>query len=421
MASNRAASKLTDVAIRNAKAGPKVRRMPDGEGLSLEVHPNGAKYWRLRYRHGGKERMAGLGVWDDVSLKQAREEARELRKLIAAGKDPVQHRRQEARQLAATVSNTFEAVARDWLEHNPNHLASITLGKARWLFETFVFPSLGRRPVSEISVSELLDALRKVERSGKIETAHRMRSRCSQVFRYAIATDRAGSDPTRDLRGALARRRERHHAALTDPAEVGTLLRKIEGYKGQYSTVAALRLCPLVFLRPGELRAAEWPEIDLETATWTIPAARMKGVHRLKDASDTHVVPLCRQAVTILKELQRVTGRTRLVFPSVRAPKSPMSENTVTAALRSMGYTGEQMTAHGFRTIASTLLHELGYPSAVIEAQLAHKQRNKVAAAYNRAEYLPDRRAMMQRWADYLDSLRKETDHNSPAGNNENG
>lgn len=393
--------KLTDVHLRNAKPREKVYRLADSGGLCIEVNPSGALYWRLRYRHAGKARMIALGVFPEVSLKVARTRAVEKRQLISAGIDPVQERKETARQQVASVSNTFEAVARDWMRHNPDHLAAVTLNKARWMLETFAFPFVGRRPIVEIKPPEILEALRKVEGAGKLETAHRLRSRCSQVFRYAIGTSRAESDPTRDLRDAIRSVKVKSHAALTAPDDVGELMRRIDNYQGQFVTRCALRLAPLVFVRPGELRAAEWAEIDLTAGMWAIPAARMKR----KDQGE-HLVPLSRQAIVVLEDIKRLTGRHRLVFPSVRSPQKPMSENTITAALRSMGYSGEQMTGHGFRSTASTLLHELGYASAIIERQLAHGIRNKIAAAYNRAEHLPSRKAMMQAWADHLDELK---------------
>lgn len=395
---------LTDAHVRNAKPRAKLYRVADGGGLCLEVHPNGARYWRLRYRHGGKARMHGLGVWPEVGLKEARQKAADAQRKVAAGLDPVRERKSQSRQLALAVANTFEALGREWLEHNPNRLAPVTLGKARWLLESFAFPTFGGLPIVDVKPSEILPALRQLEASGKLETAHRLRALCSRVYRYAIASDRAASDPTRDLGGAIRTTRARNHARLTDPEQVGKLLRCIDAFDGQYITRAALRLAPLVFVRPGELRAAQWAEFDLDGGTWTIPAERMKR----KDQGQ-HIVPLARQAVAILRELHALTGRNRLLFPSVRSPKRCMSENTMTYALRRMGFTGDQMTAHGFRGTASTLLHERGYASPIIERQLAHGQQSKVAAAYNHAEYLPERRRMMQYWADYLDQLRSNS------------
>jgi integrase len=388
--------KLTQAAVNSAKPRDKIYRIADGRGLCLEVQPTAARYWRFRYRHGGKARMAALGVYPEVSLAEARERCLEARKLLSAGSDPVQAKRTEKARLAVSVANTFEAVAREWLAKETGTLATVTLTKARWMLEAFAFPRIGARPVSELQPPELLDVLRRVESAGKIETAHRLRSRCSQVFRYAIATHRALSDPTRDLAGALKTKKAKHRAALTDPRRIGELMRAIDAFDGQYVTKAALRLAPLVFVRPGELRGAQWDEIDLDAGEWRIPAERMK-------MRAPHIVPLSTQAVTVLRELQALTGRNKLVLQSPSVPRKPISENTLNYALRRMGFTADEMTSHGFRGMASTLLHEKGWASNLIERQLAHADRNSVRAAYNHAEYLDERRRMMQAWADWLD------------------
>ena len=389
---------LTETQIKNAKAGDKPRKLFDGEGLFLLIHPNGGKWWRFKYRIDGKEKSLSFGVYPDVPLKRARELRDEARALVAAHADPSIKRQNEK----TTKAITFELVAREWLELQTEKLAPITLAKARWMLETFIFPKLGSRPVAEISAPDLLDVLREIEARGTHETAHRTKQRCGQVFRYAIATRRATRDVTQDLRGALAPVVTTNHAAITEPRRIAELLRAIEGYAGQPITQAALKLAPLVFVRPGELRAAEWSEFDLDRAEWRITPERTK----LRRA---HVVPLAKQAVSILKDLAPLTGDGRYVFPSLRSPSRPMSENTTNAALRRLGYTTEQMTSHGFRALASTCLNEQGFAPDVIELQLAHKERNKVRAAYNRAERLQERRAMMQAWADYLDSLRANT------------
>jgi integrase len=387
-------AKLSAAKVRTAKAGKHF----DGGGLFLDVRPNGARYWRMKYRHAGKEKLLALGVYPEVSLAEARERAEAARKLRRHGLDPLAERKRADRQAATLAERTFGAVAAEWLAKNRGAFAPVTYAKAEWMFG--MVSALDRRPIAEIEAPEILDVLRKVEARGKLETAHRLKQRLGQVFRYAIATGRAERDPTADLRGALAPIKPTPRAALTDPAKVGELLRAIEGFTGQFVTLCALRLAPLCFVRPGELRAAEWSEIDLEAGEWRIPAARMK-------MRAEHVVPLSEQAVAILRELYALTGRGRFLFPSLRTPHRPMSENTINAALRRMGYAKDEMTGHGFRALASTRLNELGWPPDVIERQLAHAPRNKVRAAYNRAAYLAERRKMMQAWADYLDGLRE--------------
>ncbi|MGH8115082.1 MAG: tyrosine-type recombinase/integrase, partial [Rhodanobacteraceae bacterium] len=303
-------------------------------------------------------------------------------------------------KLTAKVSSetAFESIAREWLARR-DELSAATRNKNLWLLG-LAFPWIGARPISAITVPELLAVLRRVEARGKLETTQRLKQVCGQVFRYAVATGRAERDPTGDLRGALKTTKTRHHASITDPAKVGELMRAMDGFSGYYVTRSAMYLAPLVFVRPGELRKAEWAEFDLDKAEWRIPAERMK-------MRETHLVPLSTQAVAILRELRPLTGTGRYVFPSNRGMARPMSENTITAALRRLGYTGDEMTGHGFRSMASTLLHEQGWPSDVIERQLAHAERNKIKAAYNYAEYLPQRRKMMQAWADYLDMLKQ--------------
>ena len=386
---------LTDTAIRNARTAEKAYKLPDGGGLVLLVNPNGSKWWRWRYRFRGVEKMLSFGVYPEATLKLARERRDEARHLLARGIDPGAKRRVER----ASQANTFEAIAREWFDLNQKKFAEATIEKTRWTLEGLLFPSLGSRPIGEITAPEILATLRPLEARGKHETAHRTRQRASQVFRYAIATGRAERDPAADLRGALASVTTRHHPAVTEPTRVGELLRAIDGYQGQPSVGCALRLAPIVFVRPGELRAAEWSEFDLERAEWRIAANRMK-------MREPHLVPLSRQAIEILRDIHPLTGSGRFVFPSIRTSARPMSENTLTAALRRIGYSGTEMTVHGFRAMASTCLNEQGWAPDVIELQLAHTERNKVRAAYNRAERLPERRKLMQSWADYLDGLR---------------
>ena len=386
---------LTNTAIRNAKPRVKRYRLFDSQGLYIEVAPSGGKWWRLKYRILGKEKRLSLGVYPEVSLKDAREKRDQARRSLSEGADPI-----EARKLQSIADGaSFEAVAREWfIKFAPGWSESHANRILRRL-ENDVFPWLGYRSIDQIDPPELLKVIRRIESRGALETAHRAIRNCGQVFRYAVATGRAERDPTTDLNGALPPARSRHYPTITDPEAIGDLLRAIDGYQGSPITRAALRLAPLVFVRPGELRHAEWPDINLKCAEWRIPPEKMK--HRR-----IHLVPLSRQAITILKELQLRTGHGQYLFPGRRSPRRPMSENTINAALRNLGYDKNQMTGHGFRSMASTLLNEQGcwHPDA-IERQLAHVERNNVRAAYNYAEYLDERRRMMQAWADYLESL----------------
>ncbi len=397
---------LTDTKLRNLKSVARATKLYDTLGLFLlcnppsERNPKGSRLWRYKYYYAGKEKLLALGAYPDLSLQQAREQRDKARKLLAQGGDPGEHKKQEYEALLNAHANSFEAVAREWLERQKSKLDDVTLKKADALLTKWAFPWIGSRPVSAITPRELLErVLRRVEASGKLETVHRLKQRCGQIFRYAIATGRAERDPTPDLRGALATAKTRSHASITDPVKIGELLRAIDGFDGQFVTRCALKLTPLVFVRPGELRRAEWKEINLDGAIWSIPAERMK-----MDAP--HLVPLSRQAVAILRELNPYTCKGRYVFPGARSWQRPMSENTVNAALRRMGYDGSEMVAHGFRSMASTLLNEQGWAPDVIERQLAHAERNEVRRAYNRAKYLEERTKMMQAWADNLDSLR---------------
>jgi integrase len=365
-----------------------------GKGMFLLVNPDGGRWWRFRYRFQGREKTISLGVFPEVSISEAEDLRDDFRKQLRAGIDPSAKRKAERN----ADGDTFQAVAEEWLEKQKD-LSDDTVEQFRTRMMTYLYPKIGNHKVGSIEPSDLLTALRSVEAKGRHDTAHRCKSLAGRVFRYAIATGRAKRDPSADLKGALVSVRATHHAALTTPKDVGKLMVAIEGYAGFSSVMAAIRLAPLVFVRPGELRGAEWGEFDLEAAEWRIPAKRMK-----MDAE--HIVPLSRQAVAVLKEQQKISGRGRYVFPSVRTNDKPISENTINAALRGMGYTKDQMTGHGFRTTASTLLHERGFDSDVIERQLAHTEGNKTKAAYNRAAHLPERRKMMQAWADYLSKLR---------------
>lgn len=400
---------LTDVLIKTAKPGPKPVRLFDGGGLYLEVAPSGGKWWRLKYRHDGKEKRLSLGTYPDTSLKDARERRDLARRDLAAGIDPGAKRKAEKATRTALAANTFEAVAREW--HQAVHCAAVTEGHAaRTLLrlEQDAFPWIGATPIAEVTAPKLLEALRKVEARGAIETAHRVRQACGQVFRYGIATGRCERDPAADLRDALQPVIVKHHAAITEPRKVGELLRAFDDYQGLPTTRAALKLAPLVFLRPGELRQAEWAEFDLDAAVWTVPAARMKRTKQQKASGAPHLVPLSRQAVAVLRELEPLTGRGRYVFPSPRGGSRPMSDNAVLSALRRMGFAKDEMSGHGFRAMARTLMAErLGVPESVVEAQLAHAVRDSLGRAYNRTEFVDQRRSMMQQWADYLDTLRQ--------------
>jgi integrase len=387
-----------------AYRGAHSRRQTEGEALQATrrpgaifalVTPPGGRLWRLRYRHAGRESMIGLGAFPDVALKAARARRDEARQLIASGVNPAAAKRAKRAQHA----NTFQAVALEWL--GKQQYAPVTLEKAEWVFRGLLFPFIGSRPVAQLTAPEILEVLRRIEARGKHETAHRAKQRISQVLRYAIATGRAERDPTADLRGALAPLIVTNHAALTEPGRVGDLLRAIDGYVGQLTTHAALRLAPYVFVRPGEIRAAEWREFTLDgkEPEWRIPRERMK-------MGEQHVVPLSSQAVAILRELQPLTGHGRYVFPSLRSSSRPLSDNTLNAALRRLGYSTKEMTTHGFRSMASMLLNEQGWHPDLIELQLAHAERNKVRAAYNKAQRIAERRKMMQAWADYLDGLK---------------
>lgn len=390
------AKPLTDVLIRKAKPGDKPLR--DGGGLYLLIGEAGRHGWRLDYRIAGVRRTISLGVYPDVTLATARERREDARRLVAAGIDPSVQRQAAKAAAQESAANSFELVAREWLTRQ-KWVDSYQVKVKAWL-EKDVFPYIGKRAVSDIAAPEFLKIARRIEERGAIESAHRIMQNCGQVMRYAIATGRANHNPVSDLRGALTAPTSRHHAAIIDPTDLGGLLRAIDGYNGDPTTRAALKLAPLVFVRPGELRNAEWTEIDLQRGEWNIPAEKMK-------MRQPHLVPLSDQAVAILQELQPLTGRGQYVFPGGRSPRRPMSNNALTAALRRMGYDGDTMTPHGFRATARTLLDEgLGFRPDYIEHQLAHAVRDPNGRAYNRTAHLPERRKMMQAWADYLDKIR---------------
>lgn len=392
---------LSDTAIRAAKPKDKTYLMTDGEGMYLEITPSGGKWWRFKYRFDGKQKRLSLGTYPDTGLKDAREKRQEARRLLAAGVDPSENRKAQKAAGSGDAANSFEVIAREWFGRQaptwvPSHSEKIISRLERDLF-----PWLGKRVIGTITAPELLAALRRIEDRGAVETAHRALQNCGQIFRYAIATGRADRDPCPALRGALAPVKQTHYPAVTDPNKIGALLRAMDSYEGTLVTKSALRLAPLVFVRPGELRAAEWSEIDLERAEWTIPASRMK-------MGLAHLVPLSTQAAAILEEVRTLTGDGRFVFPSARTKDRPMSDNAVLAALRRMGIPKEEMTGHGFRAMARTVLDEvLHFRPDYIEHQLAHSVRDPNGRAYNRTAHILERRQMMQAWADYLDTLKE--------------
>ncbi|MFT4197678.1 MAG: integrase arm-type DNA-binding domain-containing protein [Pseudoxanthomonas sp.] len=393
---------LTDVVIRKARPEAKPRKLADGGGLYLLLNPDGARWWRLKYRFAGKEKLLSLGTYPDTSLGEARERRDAARKLLANGVDPGVQRKAEKARSAELAANTFEAVAREWYAVKSVQLVPSYRSKVLARIEGDLLPLLGKRPVAELTAPEILKALRRIEDRGANETAHRVLQTCGQVFRYAVATGLLDADPTAALRGALAPVQGSHHAAITDPVALGGLLRAVDGYDGHLATRYALQLAALLFVRPGELRHAEWAEFDLQARQWCIPAVKMK-------MREDHIVPLSDQAIAILKQLETVSGNRQYLFPSVRSPKRAMSDNTLNAALRRLGYATTSHTAHGFRATARTLLDEvLHFRPDYIEHQLAHAVRDPNGRAYNRTAHLPERRKMMQAWADYLERLRKD-------------
>jgi len=389
---------LTDTAVRNAKPGTKPIRLFDGGGLYLEISPAGGKLWRLKYRFDTKEKRLALGAYPDVPLKDARERREAARKLLATGIDPGETRKAEKKARAEQGANTFEALGREWMAVRGKDWTPIYASKTLSCLERHAFPAIGALPIAELAAPDLLALLRAIEQRGTVDMAHRIQQHCGAIFRFAISTGRAIADPVASLRGALSTVRKEHFAALTNPQDYAGLLRDIDGYRGEVTTKVAMQLLALTFQRTKEVRYAEWSQFDFDAALWRIPAEVMK-------MREAHIVPLSRQAIAALETVRPLTGTGRLVFPSAISRERPISENTVTYALARMGYKG-RMTGHGFRSVASTLLNEQGFRSELIERQLAHAERNAVRAAYNRAEYLPERRRMMQAWADYLDKIK---------------
>lgn len=390
---------LTDIKVKNAKGKVKPYKLTDGQGLYLHITPTSGKWWRFKYRFDGKEKLLSFGTYPEVSLADARDKRTDARKQVAAGIDPSKIRKAQ-KAARGQAENSFEVVTREWHGKFTPRWTPIHADTTIRRLERDAFPWIGARPINELKAPELLAVLRRVESRGTLETAHRVKTICGQVFRYAVATGRAERDPTADLKGALPPATQRHLAAVTNPKEVAELLRAIDGYQGSFVVKCALQLSSMFFVRPGELRHAEWSEFDFDTATWSIPAGKMK----MKQA---HIVPLSRQAVEVLMALQPLTGNGRYVFPGHRSSLRPMSNNAILAALRRMGYDKDEMTGHGFRAMARTILDEvLQIRPEFIEHQLAHAVRDPNGRAYNRTAHLDERKKMMQQWSDYLDGLK---------------
>ncbi len=389
--------KLTDAACKAAKAKERASKLPDGMGMFLLITPQGSKLWRIKYRIGGKEKLLSLGPYPETSLSEAREQRTEIRKALKAGFDPSEIRKDKKKQSNLNAENTFEAIAREWHEHTKGRWTDRHAKTTLHRLEMDIFPEIGRRPVRDTTPPQILDALRKIESRGAYEIARRAMQVCGQVFRFAVATGRADSDPTRDLKGALKPFKKGHYTALDSkdlPAFLRVLNRNEQRLYAQ--TMRAVKLLMLTFVRTGELIGVKWDEFDWEAKEWHIPAERMK-------MRKPHIVPLSKQVIAILREQQELTGQWEWVFPNQVRPKSHMSNNTILMALRRMGYQ-HKTTGHGFRALAmSTIKENLGYRHEVVDRQLAHAQRNKVDAAYDRAQFLPERKKMMQEWADYLD------------------
>jgi len=398
---------LTDVAIRNAKPGEKAIKLTDGAGMFLLITPAGGKLWRLKYRIDGREKLLAIGAYPEIGLSEARKQREEARSLLALGKDPSREKQRDKVRSRVQAADTFTALSNEYCAKRKRDgergWATATATRCEYLL-SLLNGSIGRLAISEIEPADILLAVRKIEAKGNLESARRTLQLSSMVFRYAVATARLRSDPTRDLRGALTAPTVTHYGAITDAGRVGELLRAIDGYEGQGITRLALQLAPHIFVRPGEMRHAEWSEIDIDAALWIIPGGKMK-------MRKAHYVPLSRQALAVLAELRSVTGPAGYVFPSIRSRTRPMSENTINAALRRLGYASKEMTAHGFRAMASTLLNESGkwHPDA-IERALAHGDSDKVRAAYHRGAHWKERVEMAQWWSDNLDQLRKGAD-----------
>lgn len=403
---------LSDVAIRKLRASDKTQRIFDGAGLYLEVSPAGGKWWRLKYRFQGKEKRLSLGVYPATGLAQARIKRDEARKLLARDIDPAVQRKATRAAGKEAASNSFEVIAREWLAVRQPEWTERQFEKERDRLQNHAFPWIGKLPIREVGVAEIRSLLDRIVRRGHLEQAHRLRFQLSRVFKYAVAAEYTYRDPAADLSATLPARRKQNYPTITDPEKVGGLLRVIDSFDGTFVVACALKLAPMLFVRPGELRGAEWPEFELnhdDSPRWSIPPARRKLRKAQKEDPKTppQIVPLPTQAVAILKELHLVTGSGRYLFPGVRSRKRPISDMTINAALRRLGYDRDTLTGHGFRHMASTLLNELGFKAEAIERQLSHKEPG-VRGIYNKAEYLPERIKMMQAWADYLDALRQD-------------
>lgn len=391
---------LSQVKCKNAKPKSRTYRLFDEKGLYLEITPKDQKWWRLKYRYKGKEKRISLGVFPEVGLKEVRDLRDDARQQLRNNVDPSAIRKARKLSNSSVSDNSFEVIAREWHAKQSSVWSESYSVDVMQRIERNAFPIIGQTPIQEITTAEILEMLRLMEKRGLRETTFRIRAISSQIFRYAIITGRAERDPAADLIGSLAPRKRNHFASITDPSKIGQLLRAINSYEGEFATGIALKLAPYVFVRPGELRRAEWSEIDFRDKLWRIPADKMKkGI--------AHIVPLSTQSISLFKDIQEFTGNGDYIFPSIRTLLRPMSENTINAALRRLGYEKEEMTGHGFRSMASTRLNELGWESDLIERQLAHTEKNAVRGAYNFAEYLPKRRKMMQAWADYLDGLKE--------------
>ncbi len=393
---------LNDAKARNAKPRAQAYRLSDAKGMYLEVSASGGRHWRLAYRFAGKRKLLSLGSYPDVTLTKARNRRDDARRLLADGVDPGAVKQASKRATVATQTGSFEVIAREWLAKQKQTWAEVTYGRVESLFDRDIFPWIGAKAITELNAPDVLAMARRIEARGALETAHRAINNCGQVFRYAVATGRAQRDPTRDLRGALPAPQGGHFAAIIEPKRVGELLRLLEGYSGTHVVRCALKLAPLLFVRPGELRHARWADIDLDAAEWR---------YQVTKTGQPHIVPLPTQAVAVLRDLHPLTGRGDYVFPGVRTPRRPMSDNAVLAALRTLGIPKDEMSGHGFRAMARTLQDEvLGFRVDLIEHQLAHAVRDPLGRAYNRTQFLDERRKNMQAWADYLDRLRNGAD-----------
>lgn len=393
---------LNDTYIRSLKPDLKPRKYFDGGGLFLFIPTSGSKLWRMAYRFNGKSKLLSFGEYPTVSLRDARARREEAKQLIAKDIDPSEHKREVRQAKINAERNSFENIAREWHETRMAEFSEKHQGTVMYRLETYIFPAIGKVSITRLETQDIMAVVKPLEQKGNYETSRRLLQIISQVFRYAVITGKAKHNIAADMRGALRPRKVTHRAALVEPEKVGQLLRDIDDYEGYFPLVCALKLAPLVFTRPTELRAAQWKEFDLEVAEWRIPAERMK-------MRQQHIVPLSEQALAVLRDLYAFTGGGKYLFPSTRTETRPIADATMLNALRRMGYQKHEMSVHGFRSIASTLLNELGFNRDWIERQLAHGERDEVRAAYNYAEYLPERRKMMQAWADYLSDLREKT------------